>query len=76
MAKRWEVKEKVFIVTGGASGLGAAYTEAFLKEGAMVCFNNLYSSHTYFKYSITLNNQCIIGWKHQFWFDYWYFLIL
>ncbi|KAH9638153.1 hypothetical protein HF086_014023 [Spodoptera exigua] len=33
MAK-WEVQGKTFLITGGASGLGSLYAEAFLKNGA------------------------------------------
>ncbi|XP_022824854.1 alcohol dehydrogenase-like [Spodoptera litura] len=33
MAK-WEVQGKTFLITGGASGLGALYAETFLKNGA------------------------------------------
>lgn len=35
MAK-YEVSDKTFLITGGASGLGAHYVEAFLREGAKV----------------------------------------
>ncbi|CAH0687861.1 unnamed protein product [Spodoptera exigua] len=31
----WDASNKTFLITGGASGLGALYAEAFLKEGAM-----------------------------------------
>ncbi|XP_026741210.1 15-hydroxyprostaglandin dehydrogenase [NAD(+)]-like [Trichoplusia ni] len=31
---QWEIKNKTFLVTGGASGLGAEYAKAFLSEGA------------------------------------------
>ncbi|XP_026741242.1 15-hydroxyprostaglandin dehydrogenase [NAD(+)]-like [Trichoplusia ni] len=31
---QWEIKDKTIIVTGGASGLGAEYTKAFLENGA------------------------------------------
>ncbi|KAJ2945482.1 hypothetical protein O0L34_g294 [Tuta absoluta] len=31
---QWEVEGRSFLITGGASGLGALYAEAFLKEGA------------------------------------------
>ncbi|XP_023937594.1 15-hydroxyprostaglandin dehydrogenase [NAD(+)]-like [Bicyclus anynana] len=34
MAQEWQVEGKNFLITGGASGLGAAYVEAFLKLGA------------------------------------------
>ncbi|XP_072944752.1 15-hydroxyprostaglandin dehydrogenase [NAD(+)]-like [Epargyreus clarus] len=34
MAEVWQAEDKSFLVTGGANGLGAAYVEAFLKEGA------------------------------------------
>ncbi|XP_023937598.1 15-hydroxyprostaglandin dehydrogenase [NAD(+)] [Bicyclus anynana] len=34
MAQEWQVEGKHFLITGGASGLGAAYVEAFLKLGA------------------------------------------
>ncbi|KAJ8718414.1 hypothetical protein PYW08_002651 [Mythimna loreyi] len=30
----WEVKDKSFLITGGASGLGAEYAQTFLNEGA------------------------------------------
>ncbi|CAH1637391.1 unnamed protein product [Spodoptera littoralis] len=30
----WDANNKTFLITGGASGLGALYAEAFLKEGA------------------------------------------
>lgn len=36
MGSLGDVKGKNFLVTGGASGLGALYTEEFLKEGAKV----------------------------------------
>lgn len=35
---QWEIKDKTIIVTGGASGLGAEYTKAFLENGAKVSF--------------------------------------
>ncbi|KPJ17681.1 15-hydroxyprostaglandin dehydrogenase [NAD+] [Papilio machaon] len=34
MAAKWEPKNKNILITGAASGLGAAYAEALLKEGA------------------------------------------
>ncbi|XP_045774815.1 15-hydroxyprostaglandin dehydrogenase [NAD(+)]-like [Maniola jurtina] len=34
MAEEWKIKGKKFLITGGASGLGAAYAENFLKHGA------------------------------------------
>ncbi|CAK1555890.1 unnamed protein product [Leptosia nina] len=34
MSGHWEAKEKTFLITGGASGLGAQYAETFLKLGA------------------------------------------
>ncbi|XP_050563148.1 15-hydroxyprostaglandin dehydrogenase [NAD(+)]-like [Spodoptera frugiperda] len=33
MAK-WEIQGKTFLITGGASGMGALYAEAYLKNGA------------------------------------------
>ncbi|XP_075979756.1 15-hydroxyprostaglandin dehydrogenase [NAD(+)]-like [Anticarsia gemmatalis] len=34
MTKQWDAKDKTFIITGGASGLGAEYVKAFLGLGA------------------------------------------
>ncbi|XP_045774814.1 15-hydroxyprostaglandin dehydrogenase [NAD(+)]-like [Maniola jurtina] len=34
MAQEWKIEGKNILITGGASGLGAAYAEAFLKSGA------------------------------------------
>ncbi|XP_034834947.1 15-hydroxyprostaglandin dehydrogenase [NAD(+)]-like [Maniola hyperantus] len=34
MAEEWKLEGKTFLITGGASGLGAAYAENFLKHGA------------------------------------------
>ncbi|KAI5637590.1 short chain dehydrogenase domain-containing protein [Phthorimaea operculella] len=31
---QWEVEGKTFLITGGASGLGALYAEEFIKDGA------------------------------------------
>uniref|UniRef100_A0A2A4JLC0 15-hydroxyprostaglandin dehydrogenase [NAD(+)] n=1 Tax=Heliothis virescens TaxID=7102 RepID=A0A2A4JLC0_HELVI len=31
---QWVAKDKTFLITGGASGMGAAYAEAFLNNGA------------------------------------------
>ncbi|CAG9564968.1 unnamed protein product [Danaus chrysippus] len=34
MTSKWEINGKTFLITGGASGLGAAYAESFLEHGA------------------------------------------
>ncbi|KAJ8718415.1 hypothetical protein PYW08_002652 [Mythimna loreyi] len=31
---QWDIKDKTFLITGGASGLGAGYAQAFLEHGA------------------------------------------
>lgn len=36
MAQIFDAKDKTFVITGGASGLGAEYAEAFLQKGAKV----------------------------------------
>lgn len=50
-----DIKGKSVLVTGGASGLGALYAEAFLKEGAAVSTPfvsfNTHSSHLFQFYS-------------------------
>ncbi|KAJ8302458.1 hypothetical protein KUTeg_018854 [Tegillarca granosa] len=33
-----EIKDKVALITGAAQGLGRAFTESLLAEGAKVCF--------------------------------------
>ena len=32
----WDIKDRTFLITGGASGLGAGYAESFLNHGAKV----------------------------------------
>lgn len=39
MAGQWEVSGKNFLITGGASGMGALHVENFVKEGAKVSFS-------------------------------------
>lgn len=36
MSEEWNIEGKNFLITGGASGMGAGYAEEFLKNGAKV----------------------------------------
>lgn len=52
MAAQWDAKNKNCLITGAAAGLGAAYVEALLKEGAKVIKKDFHWFSTCKKYKI------------------------
>lgn len=58
------LKDKVAIVTGGGTGIGAAITEAFLKEGARVVIGSRRPDHyKTFAEGLRKKGWPIVGWE-------------